>query len=540
MSMFEILPERVTYAVEESIGVEIRGLEDSGELTIWRLGTCVKRLPCTENGTLSIGSLPSGGYGVELLVGTKLVRSAIEVSTNARSRLRYGFVTNYLPDRDLVDISDNIRRLHLNGIQFYDWAYRHANLLGGGEEYRDALGQPISLQTVRDLVTTVQRVGSNALGYAAVYAVGPQEWSDWKHDALLMGSGEPYGLGDFLFLVDPASEDWVVHFAAELKRTTEEVGFDGFHLDQYGYPKRAVRVNGVDVNVAQSFAHVIAKVRDVLPDSQLVFNNVNDFPTWVTASCPQDAIYIEVWPPQVTLDSLARVVNRARTIGEGKPVVIAAYQHVYDVAPASGADLATAFTMATLFSHGATQILAGEADRILVDPYYVRNHKIEKSTAELLKSWYDFLVEHDELLLNPEIVDVTGSYAGAYNNDCDVSFAEAHVTETAEAGAVWRRVTITPKQIVVHLINLVGQDDTLWDAERKVPGNPGASHLRIRRVGDHLPRVRLADPDGSPRLVEIPVRIDGDHAVAELPTLHIWQLILIDLVPTDDDSKFDD
>ena len=52
----------------------------------------------------------------------------------------------------------------------------------------------------------------------------------------------------------------------------------------------------------------------------------------------------------------------------------------------------TAFTMAALYSHGATQLLCGEADRILVDPYYVRNHVIEPSTAALLKRWYDFLV----------------------------------------------------------------------------------------------------------------------------------------------------
>lgn len=263
----------------------------------------------------------------------------------------------------------------------------------------------------------------------------------------------------------------------------------------------------------------------------MVFNNVNDFPTWVTAHCPQDAIYIEVWPPQITLDSLASVVNRAKNIGENKPVVIAAYQHVYDVAPALGADLATAFTMATLFSHGATQILVGEANRILVDPYYVRNHVMEKSTGELLKSWYDFLVEHDELLLDPKIVDVTGSYAGTYNDDCDVSFANARVTESAEAGTIWRRITATPSQIVVHLINLVGQDDVLWDSERKTPGYPGAATLRLRRTGGHLPRVQVADPDGSPRLVDLPVRPDGDHAVADLPGFRIWQVILIDLVP---------
>ena len=36
-------------------------------------------------------------------------------------------------------MTDNLRRLHLTGVQFYDWAYRHADLLGGGETYDDAL-----------------------------------------------------------------------------------------------------------------------------------------------------------------------------------------------------------------------------------------------------------------------------------------------------------------------------------------------------------------------------------------------------------------
>jgi hypothetical protein len=55
--------------------------------------------------------------------------------------------------------------------------------------------------------------------------------------------------------------------------------------------------------------------------------------------------------------------------------------------------------MATLFSHGATHLLAGEDGRLLVDPYYVRNWPAEPSTIDLLADWYDFLVAHDELLL---------------------------------------------------------------------------------------------------------------------------------------------
>lgn len=534
--MFEILPNRATYSPTDPIEIEIRGAFGFGEMSIWRLGQQVARHPYNGETSIHIGPLPRGCYGVEFKIGDKVARTAVEVKENSRERIRYGFVADYSPNRDLSGVSDNIRRLHLSAILFYDWAYRHADLLGGGDNYKDALDQPISLQTVRDLVSTVQDVGTSALGYAAIYAVGPNEWLKWEHRALLTASGEPFGLGDFLFILDPASPDWLSHFSKELVNSVASIGFDGFHLDQFGYPKTAVRADGLDIDVSASFATLISKVRDSLPAQQLVFNNVNDFPTWITAHTPQDGVYIEVWAPTLTLGSLAHMVTRAKSLAGEKPVVIAAYQHVYDLAPATQSDLATAFTMATLFSHGATQILAGEADRLLVDPYYVRNHKIEKSTANLLKTWYDFLVENDEILLDPRIVDVTGSYAGTYNDDCDVIFENATVSEVAQPGAVWRRITSIDDRLVVHLINLVGQENTLWDSPRNTPTSLGMSRLRFRRAGDKTPVVRVADPDGQSRLTEAPVTLEGDYAIALLPPMNIWQVVLIDLSPNHHES----
>ena len=538
MNQFEVLPSRSTYSPEEAIEVEIRNLPEDGELSIWNLGTCVSRITCNRDGFHALGSLEPGGYGIEVNAGTHFSRTAIEVTADPRQRLRYGFVANYSPDREFSEVRDNIRRLHLSGIQFYDWAYRHADLLGGGDDYLDALDQPISLATVRNLVSAVQETGAIALGYAAVYAVGLNEWELWKHNALLTASGSPYSLGDFLFILDPASADWLEHFTKELEAATNYIGFDGFHLDQYGYPKKARRSDGVVVDLASSFERVIESVRVTLPESRLIFNNVNDFPTWVTANSPQDAIYIEVWPPHETLNSLAAVVNRARSVGGEKPIVIAAYQHVYDSATVAASDLATKFTMATLFSHGSTHILAGESDRILVDPYYVRNHAIETPTKNLLKNWYDFLVENDQVLLNPQTVEVTGSYVGKYNDDCDVSFNDARVSESAEPGAVWRRIVSLDHQLIVHLINLVGQEDVLWDAPRNAPRNLGISCLRIRLTKGQVPRVRVASPDVTPRLTEVRVSVEGDYALAHLPSFEVWQIIVIDQFPGGSQDEF--
>lgn len=526
----ELLPRRASFLPSQPIAIEARGIAEAGTVRVWHLGDEVAQGDYDGHGEIVLPPLPLGGYGVELIAGRRSFTTAVSVTDASTPRLRYGFVASYLPDRDTDGLADTVRRLHLTDIQFYDWAYRHADLMGGGETYRDALDQPIALATVRNLIAAVQAAGANALGYAAVYAVGPNEWRNWRHRGLNDANGKPYGLGDFLFLVDPAASDWLAHFTADLERAFA-LGFDGFHLDQYGYPKRARRVDGEIVDIGQSFMTLIDAVRSALPRARLVFNNVNDFPTRRTAAAPQDAVYIEVWEPQLTLDALARTVTAARAVDKGMPVVVAAYQHVYDIAPADRADRTTALTMATLFSHGATQLLAGEADRILVDPYYVRNHTVATSTAALLKRWYDFLVSHDELLMPADITDVTNAYAGAYNGDLDVYFTNAPVTQTAVAGSVWRRIAEVEDRLVIHLINLVGQSDTLWDASRAPFGDPGQGVMRVRCVEGATPRIRAADPDNNGRLTPLPVTVEDGFATAQLDKLSAWQVIEIVLVP---------
>ena len=533
MNQIEILPELAVVPAGRPVRVELRG-PAAGELRVRHLGRVVASRRVDGPGLVDLGVLAPGGYGVELAHDGELWRTAIDVQTDPAHRLRYGFVASYLPGRDPTPVADQVRRLHLTGIQFYDWAYRHADLLGGGEDYADPLGQPISLATVRSLVQAVQRAGAAALGYAAVYGVGNAEWPGWSHDALLQPDGTPYGLGDFLQLVDPAAPDWLQHFLDDLAAAVDRLEFDGFHLDQYGYPKWAVRRDGVVVDVAASFDTLIRAARERLPMARLVFNQVNDFPTVRLAGSPQDAVYIEPWEPQTTLAALAATVQRAQAAAPGRPVVLAAYQQVYDSVPDEVGDRSTALTMAALFSHGATQLLAGEAGRILVDPYYVRNHEAAPSTLALLKRWYDFLVEHDELLMDPAARDVTAALAGSYNDDCDVTYAGSVVAGQAEAGTVWRRIVELPDRLVVHLINLTGQPDTAWDAPREpIPAVVGG-RLRLRCVGDAVPRVLVADPDGDGYLQPVPVVRDGNHAHAQLPPLGVWQVVSVELLPREE------
>ncbi|HEY4153063.1 MAG TPA: glycoside hydrolase family 66 protein, partial [Pseudolysinimonas sp.] len=274
----ELLPALSSFGRGDTVEIEVRTAPESGEVIVRHLGDVIQRHVYEGAARIRLTGLAVGGYGVELLTPTGSAKTAIEVTSDDRARLRYGFVADYAQGRDVAGLSDLVRRLHLTDVMLYDWAYRHADLLGGGEEYRDALNQPISLETVGRVVAAVQEAGARAMGYAAVYAVGPDEWPAWQHDALLQATGEPYGLGDFLFLVDPASADWQASFSGQLKDSVQRLGFDGFHLDQFGYPKRAERPDGQAVDVAASLVAMIGAVRSALPDAQLVFNNVNDFP----------------------------------------------------------------------------------------------------------------------------------------------------------------------------------------------------------------------------------------------------------------------
>ncbi len=523
----ELLPHRVSFTPSQNITIEARGILGQGEARLWHLGEEVARAQYDGSGEISFPPMPSGGYGVELVSAKKTYETAVEVTQNPRSRMRYGFIASYGPGKDVQGIADLARRLHLNAIQFYDWAFRHADLMGGGENYHDALNQPIALKTVRALVAALHEVGGAALGYAAVYGVGTNEWERWQHLALVDGSGKTYGLGDFLSLIDPGSKDWLAHFTDDLKKASS-LGFDGFHLDQYGYPKLARRADGAIIDLSAAFCTLIEAVRAALPGANLVFNNVNDFSTSDTARTSQDALYIEPWEPQLTLGALAKTVSSARAAAFARPVVIAAYQQVHKKAKLEAADSACALTMATLFSHGATQLLAGEADRILVDPYYVRNRAMAPSTANMLKSWYDFVVAQDELLMAPDIIEVTNSHAGPYNDEIDVSYDGVEVSDQAEAGTIWRRITRAGDRVVIHIINLCSQSDTLWDKPRAPLGQVGPGYLRFRHIFNSTPTVFAGDPDTGCRLVKIPVIVEGAYVRATLPEPGHWQMVVVE------------
>ena len=337
--------------------------------------------------------------------------------------------------------------------------------------------------------------------------------------------GTPWTLGeDFLWNVDPTSERWLAHFAGEL-RSALGLGFAGFHLDQYGAPKRALRRDGTEVDLAQAFPALIGRLATELPGASLIFNNVNDFPVWTTARAPQDAVYVEVWPPHERLGHLAGLVAKARALAPGKGVILAAYLSAYEGDEAAAA-AAERLQLATVYSHGGTVLLHGEEDAALTEAYYVRHKRLGADSLEATRHTYDFVVRYGDLLFDPDSVDVTRTEVGGVNEEVRVE-APVPVATDSEPGALWVRAMRGPRGLLVSLIDLSPQQDDRWDAGKQA-GRPLAGvRVAVERVHRSAPAFHFADPDDSPALRPLAATAKANHDVVELPAFRTWALVWV-------------
>jgi dextranase len=519
----ELLPLKATFAPGEELAVEVREAVGPVRLTLHRLLDRVAEVEVAAGA--SIASFPAhavGGYGVEARDADGRAKTAVDVLADPFDRPRYGFVADFAPGRDLDGVVENARRLHLNAVQLYDWMYRHARLLPPQDEFDDPLGRRLSLATAQDAAGRLREAGAATLAYAAVYAVGSEEWPAWEDEALVRTDGSPWQLGeDFLWIVDPSSKPWLEHLSAELTEALVEIGADGFHLDQYGWPKRALRRDGTLVDLAEAFPQLIERLADDLPGATLLFNNVNAFPYWSTAASPQAAVYIEVWPPHDTVADLAELVTRARLARAGRAPILAAYLKAYGSAPARKADEAASLLMATVFSHGGSHLLLGEDGRALVDPYYPRNHVLDAASLVLFRRWYDFAVRWGDLLFDAAAVDVTTSVAGGINEEVrlDGKPAATH----PEPGTIWLRVVETAAGLVVHLLDLLEEETLRWDAARE-PGSPMSGLTLSVQQPFASERAVLLSPELDDPVELRGVAVDGSRSFP-LPGLHRWALV---------------
>ncbi len=531
-----IIPDKGVYRPGETPVIEIRGLHDGGELSVTHFADIVSRIAVQPGcSRVELESLPEGGYGLDFASA----RTALDVVDNPFRRPRYAFLSELADGERTPEIVQFMRRIHATHVQFYDWAYRHDELLAPEQHYTDPLGLERSLDVIRERARQLKKVGASALGYVAIYAIPAAAEARWTASLMYRQDGTPFRLGEnFLSLTDPSDAAWRAHFYAELRRAVDGTGLHGFHLDSYGWPKIALRHDGTIIDLADAFSSLVDGVRDAVPEAEYMFNNVNDFPTEWTTRTRQDATYIEVWPPHETYADLAGLIARARAGEPSRPPILAAYLSRFSEGDPEESMQSARLLMATAFSNGGSVLLLGEDGRLLTGPYYAHHHTLVPAHVEEFVAWHDFAVRYGELLHAADAIDVSERFAGGINHDIDVILDDGSRASTKPTpGTLWLRVVRSVEGLVIHLIDLTGQDEVAWDG-------PKSRHCPTRGarlvVGGVNARTRvLASSPSSPSMRSLgataTVSFDQTDALSaaesgvvfELPPIDTWSLLLI-------------
>ncbi|NYD40071.1 glycoside hydrolase family 66 protein [Nocardioides panaciterrulae] len=527
MSGQDLVPTHATFAPDQPVVLEWTGAAAPARLVVTRLGERVRDEQVPPGRLLDLGVLPVGGYAVRLLGEDEApVTSAFDVLAAPVDRPRYGFLSEFGPGRspeETAAASLGLRRLHLTAVQFYDWAYRHADLVGSAEEFTDICGRDLSHRTTRSLIAACREVGASAVGYAAVYGVAMDYAEEHPDQLLYHRDGTAYALADLLKIGNLAPDNpWHDHIIGQFRRAVDELGFDGLHLDTYGFPKIAWDHEGRPLDLAELFPPFLREVRRALPEATLFFNNVNDYPTWTSVAAPLDTTYVEVWDPHREYRHLVALIEAARLSAPGRPVVLAAYLVPFADGSTPGAEWAARLALATIWAHGGHHLLCGEGDGVLTHPYYPNFARVDAGTGRLLRDWFDFAVANGDLLHAPKARTITHSHLSGDENDDLAVTAAVPVSPDPVAGSLWVVARSSALGMTLHLIDLAGQEDLEWNRPKQPSLPVGSVTVRVRWAGE---RLLFGSPEHGPELVDLPAVRDGDYLVAELPAFTGWGLV---------------
>lgn len=486
------------------------------------------------------------GVDVRLYVEERCIQEfsgALDVVSDWRQSMRYGFLSDFY-EEDIHDRKDleALNKLHLNFIQFYDWMYRHDELIPPTDEFTDLMGRTVRLDAVREKITACHQFGMKAMAYGAVYAASKQFYEQHPDWALYNSAGNVVDfIGIFRIMNIEERSPWHRHIIDQYRRAIVELDFDGIHMDTYGFPKTGfsrLDGNSVYMRLEQHFPKLINNTRIALSsakdDISLIFNNVGNWPVDATASTDQDAIYIEVWKPYERYHHLRELIRWAKHSGPGKPVILAAYLSPFREEPkerTSFAETSALLLTAVIVSGGGYHLLHGENNGVLTQGYYVDHSRISDSFMREIRNYYDFMIRYANHFYDDTYQDVSMTHADGDN--LEYIFEGFNYSTYGEPDKVWVTMKENSEFRTINFINLMGITNDKWNEGKERPLI--TSPLKVMmHIDKEVATVYYASPDqnmGRPQ--HLPYSIEngerGKILVVEIPEILIWGLLVLRL-----------
>lgn len=529
---------------------------------LYSLERCVWdwQLPASKRFPLSLPDADGRGYALEVEALDEQQNvltsafTAVDVSSSWTKFPRYGYVWDFTPSADAESKADEMARYHLNGVQFYDWQYRHHRPLAADlSGWRDWSGRWISGDTVRAYLRAAHDRGMACMAYNMIYAAnetyltdGSGVQADWR---LVRANGAdftcdmdaklgPVGVLQYFNLLNP---DWQSYIFAQENRVFEAFDFDGWHGDTIGEngPMRTADGGplGYDADgkpiylVKDGYTAFLNAAKAAIGDKYLAFNPVGAQGIENVNVSAVDVLYTEFWPWDRNANgrlyddyyTLHRAILGACEQSGGKSLIVAAYVN-YRNPKAAFNPAAVRMLDCVVFASGGSRIELGNGGNMLSDEYFPADGKkrMDDGLRSAVGRLYDFLVAYENLLRD-----------GQRPVSRTVRLENLPVSTDGRSDTVWCFAKADSSTEIYHFLNLTGTDDGWRDEEQTKKPPIAHENVKTRLYTDYPVReVWLASPDGEsplPLPLEFQTGRDANGAYAEFtqPALEYWNLIFL-------------
>ena len=463
---------------------------------------------------------------------------AIDVSSDWKRFPRYGFLSKYpvLTSTDAAAIIGNLSRHHINGIQYYDWQWKHHKPLRGepGSIYSswpNIANQTNYLSTIQKYIAACSSRNINSMAYNLLYGAYASAAADSVSDQWRIFSDVTHLQPDFhdlpstwasdIYIMDPSNSNWVRYINKEMQKVFLGLNFNGWHIDQLGDRGTRYNFSGQAINMTAAFKSFTDSAKVIL-GVPLVFNAVTNYGQTNIAKAPVDFLYSEVWNPYNSYSDLVSLVNYNYSFSnKTKNSVLAAYVNKGISGTAGYFNPASVlFTNAVIFASGGSHIELGE--HMLSHEYFPTN-KLQMS-ADLKASmvrYYDFLTAYENILrddLNPYAVDIS-------------SPTHPVTTWPPQQGRLWAYPRAKGKNLIVQVINFKSATTMYWQDNTAIQAVPALlENIQFRiPVAKTVSKVWYASPDNDLIVPQnIAYTADTDGVTVTLPKLKYWSTIVVE------------
>jgi len=573
--LIDAYPAKARFAPSEpaNLVIELNGkLEGTAKVsaTVWRLGKAagecgpVPLVPGSSNNLILSCSVPPEDFQ-GYLVTVRLTdangrpfderQTAIDVSSDWKRFPRYGYLAHYNSDegtKPQIWVNE-LNRFHINGLEFYDFQYRHDQPLAGtvahaAASWKDIAARTIDGATVTALIDQAHRYNMMAMAYNVSYSAYddvfsrqhdplPLKWGTWNTPDGDRSAATAKSLHlqatdwstKHLFYMNQNDLEWQKYLFGKMHDLLIVYPFDGWHIDTFG-ERGAYAFDGTYVDYIAGFRSYIDHASAVL-HKRIVMNAVNAMGQDYIARSAADFVYSELWEDHETFASILDTAEQVHLANPQAGFVIAAYVNRREAQDRTQLAVkqfnlpSVLLTDAAIFASGAAHIELGDGDRMLSSEYFPADTctTVSPELQHSLRHYYDYLTAYENYLRD-----------GVTPAAVEIRIAGQRTDPLAVPNTVWTIARQKGDVTMVHLINLLGSDDPHWrDLGFNRPEPPLLKTLQVQIAStENIRSIGWASPDvDGGQFHSIPFQIHKNGSIAwiefTLPELHYWDTVFL-------------